>query len=444
MTINLLDIDSLVEKFIETHEQGIVTMHQRYFDSNNQVSIRALTTELFDELKVGCISFVNKNYPLEELDTYLFYVANAFCKKKAAPFIKKKSQYLCPGCLFLGIESVLIEEYTGVFGCAECSEKLKSTTDPKKKAFFSCFARHRKNGYHCSECDRFIPHAIDASLDVICPYFDCCFVGKWDNLKRMHHPNFQTNIELSVLDASNEQGSSLKDRILDTTDDPLSQLELKQDLQEKVRILRDVIEGQRNSVAYSSADFTAKHKYFVYQAISNLLEAHQHEMVDYLLYSSRSGGFQHKIFQEYISLLEKSLPFVFKKQKTVIKIDSLLDPNLNLFDGISVFDALVTEKLEIKNNTQEFYIGGRKATYSQPFYMGKLLSVIHQKTKMPLTDKVAEYSFSKIKMKNVDVGTPVIVSHLRIPPHYQMGGMVHVNRVRKKIVERAISLIGKS
>jgi hypothetical protein len=114
-----------------------------------------------------------------------------------------------------------------------------------------------------------------------------------------------------------------------------------------------------------------------------------------------------------------------------------------LFDGISIFDGVVTDKLSIKNGTKEFYIGGRKATYAKPFYIGKLLNVIETKTKNTLIHLVKEYSFSRIRMQGIAPGTLVTVTHLRVPPHYQMGGMVYVNRVRKKIVDRAKLLLKK-
>jgi hypothetical protein len=236
----------------------------------------------------------------------------------------------------------------------------------------------------------------------------------------------------------------MKDNLVSNEASALSKLETQSELQEKIKILKDVIESQSNSILYSSTDSTVKHKLFTYQAFNALLDRQPEEMVDYLLNNSRSGGFQHKIFQEYVKLLEAGLPFVIKKNGKLHKIDNLLDENMCVFDGISVYEALVTDKLEIKNNTQEFYIGGRKAAYTKPYYMGKLLSIIDKKTKVSLIDNVTEYSFSKIKMKNVKVGTPVIVSHLRIPPHYQMGGMVYVNRIRKKIVDKAIVIINRN
>ena len=180
-----------------------------------------------------------------------------------------------------------------------------------------------------------------------------------------------------------------------------------------------------------------------YQAFANLLKKYPEQMVDYLLHESRSGGFQHKVFQEYIKLLEEALPFSFKKNKRLHKVESLLDDNLNLFDGISVFEGIVSEKLVIKNGTREFYIGGRESKVSKPYYIGKLLSIIDKKDSSVLMDHVKEYSFSLIKMKDIEPGTEVIVTHLRVPPHYQMKGMVYVNRIRKKIVERARVVMNK-
>ncbi len=159
-------------------------------------------------------------------------------------------------------------------------------------------------------------------------------------------------------------------------------------------------------------------------------------MVAYLAGNSRSGGFQAKTFQEYIRLLEESLPFTYNKGKKVFLINSLLDDKLNLFSGISVFEEIINDKLVIKNGTTEFYIGGRKGSIAKPYYIGKLLNVVDKNTKQSLMDKVVEYSFLRIKMKDVNLATPVIVTHLRVAPHYQMGGMVYVNRVRKKIKER--------
>jgi hypothetical protein len=440
MPLNLMNVDSLVEEFLQEREHGINTLYRIHFKDGSQVGMRALKEELRDELRTGVVTFINNGSLLEELNDYLFYIVNAVYKKLAKPSIRHKTEYICPGCVFLGKEySVLI--FNKVLYCDECESELKAhSSDPKKAYFFRTFYRHNKNGYRCSDCKRFIPHPIDNSSSISCPYFDCVFAGSIGDLDKMHHPSSKSNPEKLILDSSD--GFAMKDNISSDGVDAYTQLELAEELQEKVDLIREIIETQSNNAAYSSADATVRHKQCVYQAFSNLLQRHPEEMAAYLLNNTDSHmGFQHKVFQEYISLLEKMLPFTILKNRKPIKIDSLLDKNLCLFEGISIFDSIVNEKLIIKNETKEFYIGGRKGRYAKPYYIGKLLGVMQRDTKTPLIQQVKDYSFSRIRMRDIKPGTLVTVTHLRVPPHYTMGGMSYVNRIRKKIVERAKAAI---
>jgi hypothetical protein len=436
---NLLDIDSLIEKFLQEHAIGIATLHRNYFHNNDELSLRALKAEVVDELRTGCVSFINKDYPLEKINSYLFYIVNDFCKKTAKPQIKNKTEYLCPCCLFLGKENK-INLSNQILNCFSCQDEIKITADPKKIALFSMFSKHNKMGYHCQDCKRFIPHPLDELQIISCPYFDCCFVGELTSLKRMHHPISQSNPEKLMLDAE-QNVNCFKNILVASESNFLSQIHVKKEQENRIEILSDVIDSQKNSVPYVSSDFTSRHKSLTYQAFANLLIKYPEQMADYLLSESRSGGFQHKVFQEYIRLLEASIPFSYKKNKKYFKVESLLDDNLNLFDGISTFDAIVSENLVVKNGTQEFYIGGRKARIAKPYYIGKLLNVIDKVSQTPIMDHVKEYSFSRIKVRDIEPGTEVTVMHLRVPPHYQMKGMVCVNRIRKKIVGHAQFLL---
>jgi len=440
-SLNLMDVDSLVEDFFRERAQGVATLHRIYFKGSNQLSLRALIEELKEELRTGCVTFINNGSPIDEINDYLFYIVNASCKKLAVPNIKHKVEYICPGCVFLGKDySVLF--FNKVLYCDECESELKNNVqDPKKAHFFRTFYRHNKNGYRCPDCERFIPHPIDNSYTTSCPYFDCLFAGPVSELNKMHHPTSKSNPEKLILDASHD-GFSLKDNIQSNDIDAHTQMELAEDLQNKVDTIKDIIETQSNNAAYSSSNATVRHKQCVYQAFSHLLDRYPEEMVGYVLNSTGSHmGFQHKIFQEYVSILEASLPFVVFKNRKLVKIDTIMDANLGIFDEISIFEGIVNDKLVIKNETKEFYIGGRKGTYAKPYYIGKLLNVIERDTKKPLLPNVKDYTFSKIHMRDVKPGTIVTVTHLRVPPHYQMGGMTYVNRIRKKIVERARSLI---
>jgi hypothetical protein len=430
-----MDVDSLVETFIQEREQGIATLHRIYFKGGDQLSLRALKESLVEELRTGCVTFINKGAAMEELNDYLFYIVNAFCKKSAQPIVKRVTEYICPGCVYLGKEYSTID-INKVFKCDECASELKISKDPKSIHFFRTFAQHSKVGYHCSDCQRFIPHPLDNSIvTVSCPYFDCSFVGLIGGLHKMHHPTSKSNPEKLILDGDD---GTHKVFPLSKEVNAQIQLEIEEDLQNKFDLLQEIIESQSSNVSYCSSDATIRHKQYVYQAFSSLLEENPTEMVAYLLNTNDNHcGFQHKVFQRYIKLLEASLPFVISKRKKFHKVETLLDETLCLFDGISVYNSKVTNTFNIKNETKEFYIGGRKAAYTKPYYIGKLLNVIHGETKVSLMSHVRDYSFSRIHLRDIDPGTPVTVTHLRVPPHYQMGGMAYVNRIRKKIVERA-------
>lgn len=428
--IGISDIDVLVSDFVEEYRDGISSIHRFHFPNHDTLALNAFIAEISDELKSGCISYINNHDSLDSLNSYLFYIVNVNAKKRTEYKPKKATEYLCPGCLFLGKTNLVVDN-RGILSCDECNSSLQSSKDPKLIEFLNVFVHHSKKGYRCNNCERFIPHTNDEII--ICPYLDCCFIGDAKDLKRMNHPSAQSNLEKLVADVSivNAMASTVS---------PDDSLEAKTDLLNQLSVIKDVIGSLKNSVPYTSTDFTAMHKQQAYQAFMNLLEKHPEGMVDYLLFSSRSGGFQNKIFQEYIRLIEESIPFCFQKGKKVFRVESLLDDNLGLFNGISVFDAIVTDKCEVKNNTQEFYIGGRKASYVKPYYIGKLLNVIDSKQES-LLDKVVEYNFSKVRLRDIKPGTTVTVTHLRVPPHYQMGGMVYINRARKKIVTKSLAVL---
>lgn len=404
--------NNIINEFIKNNEFGIIAIQKENCHNTNLL----LADELMIELKNGCISFFNKERDLSELDAYLFYIVNDFYKRRAVldtPQIKKKIAYLCPGCLFLGKEHV-ISISNNLLKCNNCNLKLK-TIDDKDFLLFKTFAIHNKNGYRCKDCERFIPHPMNNMAMISCPYYDCMFAGTYSSLKKMNHPTALSNINYKL------------------TDQPIDIIEPN-----VINTLLDVINSQKDNIQYTSSNFTIIHKKLAFDAISNLLISYPDKMIKYLLENSRSGGFQHKIFQEYIILLERSLPYYFNKGNAIYKVESLLDKNINLFDGISSFDAKVSNSCIIKNNTKEFYIGGRKASYTKPYYIGKLLNVEDKLTKQSLIDCVEEYSFSKIKMKNIKPNTEVIITHLRVIPHYQMGGMVYINRARKQIIDNMV------
>lgn len=399
------NIEILINSFFKEYYTGIYKVYKIHFDENELLLI-----DLLDQFKIECLNFLNENESEKDLYQHLFYIFNDFCKKNSTNKTKNII-YTCPGCLSLDKESIV--NSNNLLECDECKKLLELTINPIEINLYKTFAKYNKYGYKCNDCSRFIPHPLNNYLSISCPYFDCCFVGEISSLKKMKHPFIKSKIINNLS----------KDKII------------KIEIDKNILLLKEIIESEKNNILYNSSEFTVQHKKMCFQAFSNLLNKYSSEMIEYLIYNSRSGGFQHKIFQEYIRLLEESMPYSFRKNNKNYTVTSLLDDQLNLFDGISVFDAVISDKLEIKNGTKEYYIGGRKAAYTKPFYIGKLLDIKNKNSKESIINNVSEYSFSKIKMKNVNSEVSVIVTHLRIPPHYQMGGMVYVNRAKKKIVE---------
>ncbi len=438
--INLTDIDNMVDSFLQKNESTLKNLCIRHL-GNEKLAFDSFRTEIKPLLKNTAVSFVNGQYPETAFTSYLFPTVYTFLRKESEPNVKTNQVHVCPACKFLGINTRIT--FNKVFKCDVCSESLRKSTSASKQKLFETFKVHSKRGYKCSDCARFIPQPLDNSQDIFCPYGDCVFVGKAKELKTMRHPTVATKIRELSLDAprkgtqtNDTLGFSIGDNIQSDSIASDEELEIKETLSANLTLLKDTIQSQINSIYYSSAEFTLIHKACMYQAFSNIITLYPDEMVAYLVFLNRHGGIQHLIFQEYIRLLESKMPFSYTKNNKLHKVTSLLDPELSLFDGISTFEGEVSPKKELKNGTKEFYIGGRTGFYSRPYYMGKILDVIDLSSKVSILSDVQEYTFSKIRFKTTAPGTKVEVTHLRVPPHYQMGGMVYLNRIRRKIVDK--------
>ncbi len=186
-------------------------------------------------------------------------------------------------------------------------------------------------------------------------------------------------------------------------------------------------------IGFVSCDYTVRQKTIMCDSFLQIAKEFPEETEKYFFDGSRKYNLQNKIFRKYIYLLEESLPLSFKKGKEKFIISSIDDEHLNIFSQKEEFDQFVDRSGKIKNNTQQIYIGGRKASYVKPFYIGKLLDIFDLETGESLMDRVEDYTFTFIKIKDPDPGIKVRVTHLAVPPHYQMGPMVYLNRIKTEI-----------
>lgn len=191
-----------------------------------------------------------------------------------------------------------------------------------------------------------------------------------------------------------------------------------------------LINNHINNLHYTSVSSTLKQKFFIYQAFLNLNKKYPKEFYEYLHSSKRGYSMLSKIFQEYVRVLEGSFPFSYIKNKKPLIADSISNKDFNPFSGESEFISNIKDNI-IKNETKEYYIGSRESYYCKPFYIGKLISIINLNDNRSLLNDVEEYTFNFIKINHKNA--PVKVKHLRIPAHYQMGILSHINRIKKKI-----------
>jgi len=441
------DINALIDSFFIAFPDKISHYCQKTYTEVTPVSLAAFKALLQEELSNAVISFVNNNYNFENLKAYLLGTVRAASKRLLKSDKKTKSSYVCPGCRFYEMTTIL-ENRKKILYCNICNNNLITESSPEKINLSKIFAEHSTQGHGCPDCSRFIPKSLvfDKNYTVSCPYPDCFFSGNVNDLISMSHPRCMASIELSIdtgfLHTIGVGRCSAIDRLQDpgrlsgrtsvdrnsTTD---ARLVVNSDYHNYLSVLLSVIDNQQKSLRFNR-ECTLLHKSLMYDAYRKMINLYPEIMVSYLVHLNRQG-LQHKIFQEYVRLLEQNLPYSYIRNNEKIVITSLLDKSLCVFDGVSEFSATVDETSEIKNGTKEMYVGGRTGFYYKPYFIGKILDIKDQHD-CSILDQLQEYSFSKIKLKPEVRGT-VSVKHLRISPHYQMGGLVYLNRIRRKIVD---------
>jgi len=304
------------------------------------------------------------------------------------------------------------------------------------------FEYHTKKGYKCPECTRFIPESSNSDSGIVCPYPDCFYFGDITELEKMNHPvgqGNQYNISLQTPARNNihetSDGVEILDLIKEEIANPDLKIQVNQSFETELAVIKEVVKQQLEQVKRTNSSGTMLQKVLMYEAYANMIDKYPEEMISYLAHMKQSADFplQARIFQEYVMLMQDSLPCKIEKDGKVYDVVSLLDEKISLFDGISEFEAVVKNDGTIPNNTKECYMGGRKFKNYGPCFLGLIIDINDMEGKS-LKDKIDSYSFVNIKTKDVAPGTKVVVKHYRIPSHYEMKGMVILQRSRKRLV----------
>lgn len=432
---------SIKIKALATYAYGS-TIHQN--GNGLSVALQAFRERARAEIRSAANTFIIINQHWRsgrDINTYLLT-----CLGRLASGIhndvdgqRRISVPICPACRIYGEREYLC--YDGkLLRCETCYTKISNLQPGPELSFRKIFAIHSRVGYRCPDCERFIPKSFGGNS---CPYNDCSWFGDVDLLESMTHPlglGRENNLSLDVILPNTVRETSLHECIDAKQISADSNIEIEQQFKLELNTLNDVIDAQIESVKRTSSSGERSYqKLLMYQAYKNLVKSSPEEMVSYLVHLKHFGisaPIQSRIFQEYVRLVENALPFSISRGNNTAEICSLLDPNLNLFLGVSEFEATVTNGGIIPNNTTETYIGGREFKFFGPCFIGMVIEIKDRNTNELLTNKVKSYSFMQIIIDDsVPVGTPVNVQHFRIASHYELGPMVNLQRTRRKIVD---------
>lgn len=473
------DLESLAKKLLVHYSRKINSLSLRAYGKTaydtSGVACAAFRERAKTELISALNSFILKSKYWKDnrdLNSYLLTSLNRLANRihwDDSIYIKKNYQPVCPGCKFIGNKEFLINE-NKLFRCNLCTKELerlpeeiiyiknkidKTDTEYNSIAIFesririhSIFALHSKIGYKCLECKGFIPESANGIYGISCPYSDCGFFGKLDDLQKISHPvalRYQHTISVQEKSRNESLSNSLREKC--TLENVLAsnsisqdiQISIQEDIKHEFEIANLVINEQIQSVKLMNSSKTMMQKLLMYEAYQNMLRDFPAEMISYLVYRKQISDFsvQSKIFQEYVRLIENVLPFDIVQGNDIYSITSLLDKNIKLFLGLSEYEAKVQFNYVIPNHTKESYTGGNKFKFYGPCFIGLLIDIIDLNTGLTIKNSVLDYTFNQIniKRKEIAIGTPVSVKHYRIASHYELGTMVILQRIRKRLVD---------
>lgn len=443
-------LPSAIKQF-EPKYSSLARFAYGYSDSN--VPKKAYAELASKVLEKAIFTFIFKyQYHLlnRDIEPYLLKCLNRLAEniKRDDECKKTISVPLCPACKYLNNREFL--SYDGKrLRCTACTnailgleDRLESATGVEKEqirseiCLRSAFVTHSRRGYKCPDCVRFIPYSLTSSSKVVCPYPSCSWFGIMSELEPMAHPIGVTSAShLSLNDKIFDSKSERQDLIKSNEATIEDHLSIQQAFKTEYDTIYSVIERQKKSLELEPAHRTFK-KRIMYDAFLSVLKSSPEDMVPYIARQSHSREMpiQSRIFQEFLDLMVDELPVQVVYEGKMCDVYALQDPRLDLFTGYSEFDAYVKPDGTIPNLTQEVYIGNRKGNDRGPCFIGKLLDIISNDTHESLLPGVEYYTFSQIKT-NLPPGLFVKVKHFRIPSHYEMNGLVYLQRIRRKIVD---------
>ena len=378
-----------------------------------------------------------------DINSYLLaalkYKAQAL--RNSSQSVKYRSVKICPGCKFLGSKEYLIEDGDKLH-CSQCKESLESNTiDYSEKRVREAFVNHSSVGFICPECKNFLPKSLIKNDNITCVYTDCVFTGSTSKLQLKYHPRSKrvhqdVSINSPIVNDSSCE-TSIQDLQKAETINADVVLEVDNQISDEFMVLSSVIDEQVKLVKKMNSSSTMMQKLLMYEAYGEILKKYPREAFAYLVHRKciAEHSIQASVFQEYVKLVEDSLPCTVVSSGKSFEIVSLTDPMLLLFSGVSEYSTVVKYDGSIPNETLEHYFGSRNLTDYGPSFIGKIINLTGAGGENYL-DKIERYDFNLIQTRDIKPGTLVTVKHYRMPSHYEIGALAYLQRTRKKIVDK--------
>lgn len=199
---------------------------------------------------------------------------------------------------------------------------------------------------------------------------------------------------------------------------------------DNLSILKNIINDLKIKFEFNCHSYSKKLKILCLEMFEQEINQNPEKIFNYLI-AGGYGSFQHDLLFSYFKIIEENLPISYIKNKENIIINNIYDPRLNFFSNISKFSARLNSNLELKNNSPEIYVGGVKATVIKNHFIGKLISV--KTDGKDIMNLITKKSFHNIYFKDLKPGINVDIEHLSILPHYGIGALGIINKIKNQI-----------
>lgn len=443
------ELSQLVPELVEYYSRKIKYLSYYVYGQDRGLPLSAFRAWAAETIESGSKTFLFQKQHWKtgrNIGPYLYK-----CLERLADTLKKSyncmssiSMPICPACKSLGCREFLIHE-SRMLRCPCCTREIYRLEDSKRTIreeyelnIRRVFSLHSSKGYKCPDCGGFIPESVINNQTASCPYDNCTWFGDKSNLIIMNHPIGSNSGFLISLNApvnnsfTKEEGSEMQSLIDGNEINCDLRIAQSQKYEKELKITKEVLKIQKSRLEDTNKVKGFK-KQLMYQAFEDLLEEDPASMISYLIHGKSIGErpIQSQIFQKYIWLIENKLPLELIGKNGKVEFLSLLDPELELFLGISEYNAFVRESGIVPNNTHEVFVG---AKCNGPCFIGYLCDVLDKNNKSLLSE-VEYYTFSNLKMKStIPQETMLKIIHFRMPPHYEMFSLVLLQRTKTKII----------